>query len=92
MTQKYIGSNAATEGVDYTAVSSTFDMVNGQSSATINVDTLEDNAGLPEMDEYFYVILTDVQVIQNQLSGFFHSFRSFLFCFNAIKMEVSILL
>ena len=68
MTQKYIGSNAATEGVDFNAVSSTFDMINGQSSATIYVDTLEDNTKEAERDEYFYVALTSVQAISNQLS------------------------
>ena len=68
MTQKYIGSNAATEGIDFRAVSSTFDMINGQSSVTINVDTLEDNTGAAERDEYFYVALTSVQAVSTQLS------------------------
>ena len=75
-TQKYVGSSAATEGVDFRAVSSTFDMINGQSSATIYVDTLEDSTGEAERDEYFYVVLTSVQVTSSQLSGLclFHSF------------------
>ena len=87
MTQKYIGSNAATEGDDFTPVSSTFEMINGQSSVTINIDTLEDNAGTAERDEYFYVALTSVQVISNKLSGEFNLFLSskFQFPFNTVR-------
>ena len=68
-TQKYVGPNAATEGVDFTAVSSTFDMTNGQSSATIHVHTLEDSTAVAEKDEYFNVVLTSAQALSSRLSG-----------------------
>ena len=68
-TQTYLGSNAATEGVDFTAVSSTVNMANGQSSATITVHTLEDNTAVPEKDEYFNIVLTSVKALSNRLSG-----------------------
>ena len=68
-TQKYVGSNAATENSDFTPVTSTFDMIDGQATRTIEIDTIEDSAGQAEKDELFYVVLTSLQVVAGKLSG-----------------------
>ena len=61
-TQAYTGANSATANVDYTPVTSFVEMIQGQSTATFQISTIEDNNAVAERDELFYVRLTSVEV------------------------------
>eukprot|EP00794_Sanderia_malayensis_P009868 gene9868-10878_t len=61
-TQAYTGVNAAISNVDYRAITSYVDMIQGQTTATIGVNTIDDLTPLPEKDELFYVRLTSIEM------------------------------
>ena len=51
---------SASPGLDFIAVSDTFDFVEGQTEAIVNITIIGDNS--PEPDEYFMVNLTAVRL------------------------------
>ncbi len=84
-TQKYTGANAAVENVDFTPVTSYVDMNQGQTTANIEIQTLEDSNSLPERDEMFYVRLTSVEVVPSSARRASKSFVYFLFTLHLDK-------
>uniref|UniRef100_A0A4X2LMN9 Adhesion G-protein coupled receptor V1 n=1 Tax=Vombatus ursinus TaxID=29139 RepID=A0A4X2LMN9_VOMUR len=60
--------NLATPGVDFTSVVGSLILREGETSAAINITILEDD--IPELEEYFLVNLTSVELIMAPLTSF----------------------
>ena len=44
-------------------------MIEGQTTETINIDTIDDSGNVAERDEFFFVALTSVRPVTTRLSG-----------------------